>query len=43
MWADKILVIDGGKLIGIGKHDELVKTCKTYEDILISQFGKENI
>lgn len=43
IWADKILVIDGGKLVGIGKHDELVKTCKTYKDIFISQFGKENI
>ncbi|OAA83653.1 putative multidrug export ATP-binding/permease protein [Clostridium ljungdahlii] len=43
MWADKILVIDGGKLIGIGKHDELMKNCKTYEDIFISQFGKESI
>lgn len=43
MWADKILVIDDGKLIGVGKHDELIKNCKIYKDILISQVGKEKI
>ncbi len=34
---DKILVLDDGKQLGFGSHDELMKTCKTYIDIAISQ------
>ena len=39
--ADKILVLDGGKLVGCGKHDQLLKTCEDYREIYESQYGKE--
>lgn len=39
--ADKILVLDGGKLVGCGKHAELLKTCEVYREIYESQYGKE--
>lgn len=39
--ADKILVLDGGKLVGCGKHDQLLKTCEVYREIYESQYGKE--
>ena len=35
--ADQILVLDGGKLVGKGSHDELVTTCPTYAEIVTSQ------
>ena len=41
MDADKILVLDDGKCVGIGKHDELLKTCKVYKEIALSQLGEE--
>lgn len=40
MHADQILVLDDGKLVGIGRHDELLKTCQVYKDIYDSQFQK---
>lgn len=39
--ADKILVLDGGKLVGAGTHEELLKTCEIYSEIHYSQFEKE--
>lgn len=39
--ADLILVLDDGKLVGMGTHDELVKSCETYQEIYASQFKKE--
>lgn len=39
--ADKIVVLDQGEIIGIGKHDELMKCCKIYQEIFYSQVGKE--
>ena len=39
--ADKILVLDGGKLVGCGKHDELLDSCQVYREIYESQYGKE--
>lgn len=39
--ADKIIVLDSGKPVGIGTHEELLKTCKVYEEIHFSQFKKE--
>ena len=39
--ADKIVVLDQGEIIGIGKHDELMKFCKIYQEIFYSQVGKE--
>ena len=39
--ADKIIVLDGGKMVGIGTHDELLKNCKIYNEIHFSQYEKE--
>lgn len=38
--ADKILVMDDGKIVGTGKHDELLNTCQAYRDIYTSQHGE---
>ncbi|GMA41167.1 ABC transporter ATP-binding protein [Mobilicoccus caccae] len=35
--ADQILVLDGGRLVGVGTHDELLDTCRTYQEIVSSQ------
>ena len=40
-YADKIIVLDGGKMVGAGTHDELLKTCDVYREIHFSQYGKE--
>lgn len=40
MDADKILVMDKGKIVGMGAHEELMKTCEVYQDIYHSQIGK---
>jgi ATP-binding cassette, subfamily B, multidrug efflux pump len=37
--ADRIVVLDGGTIVGLGRHDELVATCPTYEEIVHSQVG----
>lgn len=39
MDADKILVLDKGKLVGVGKHDELMKNCSVYQAIAKSQMN----
>ncbi|MBQ8005275.1 MAG: ABC transporter ATP-binding protein [Clostridia bacterium] len=39
--ADKIVVLDDGKQVGLGKHDELMNTCPVYAEIHESQFKKE--
>lgn len=41
MHADKILVLSHGELVGMGKHDELTKTCEIYQQIVTSQMSKE--
>lgn len=41
MDADKILVLDHGEMIGMGTHDELMKSCQVYQEIFQSQVGKE--
>lgn len=41
MHADKILVLSHGELVGKGKHDELMKTCEIYQQIVTSQMSKE--
>lgn len=38
MHADKIIVLDGGMVAGVGKHDELLRTCPTYKRLYSSQF-----
>ncbi|MDO5435125.1 MAG: ABC transporter ATP-binding protein [Clostridia bacterium] len=39
--ADRIIVVDAGRIMGIGKHDELMKTCPVYREIAESQLGRE--
>ena len=39
--ADKIVVIDDGKIAGIGSHQELMKSCEAYTEIYYSQMDKE--
>jgi ABC-type multidrug transport system fused ATPase/permease subunit len=39
--ADRILVLDDGKLVGSGKHEELLDHCEVYSEIYYSQFPKE--
>lgn len=39
--ADQIVVLDHGRMVGIGKHDELVATCETYREIVESQLAAE--
>ena len=41
MHADKIIVLDDGVIEGIGKHDELIKSCPVYREIYESQYKKE--
>jgi len=43
MNADKIIVLDEGKVAGIGNHKELVETCPVYKEIALSQLSKEEI
>ena len=40
-YADRILVLDDGELVGSGTHDELLETCAVYQEIYYSQFPKE--
>ena len=39
MGCDLIIVIEDGAIIGIGKHDELMKSCAEYKEISDSQMG----
>lgn len=41
MNSDKIIVLDKGKIVGIGKHDELLKNCNVYREIAMLQLGEE--
>ena len=43
MDADKIVVLDEGRVVGIGKHRELLKTCGVYRDIATSQLSEEEL
>ena len=43
MDADKIIVLDEGKVVGIGKHKELLKTCSVYKEIALSQLTEEEL
>ena len=43
MNADKIIVLDEGKCVGIGTHNELLKTCEVYKQIALSQLTKEEL
>lgn len=41
--ADKIIVLEKGNMVGIGTHDELLKTCPVYQEIALSQLSKEEL
>lgn len=43
MDADQIIVLQEGKMVGIGKHDELLKSCEVYREIALSQLDEEEI
>jgi len=41
--ADQIIVLDKGRVVGKGKHQELMKTCETYQEIASSQLSEEEL
>lgn len=41
--ADQIVVLDEGKVVGIGTHKELLKNCEIYKEIALSQLSKEEL
>lgn len=41
--ADQIVVLEEGRIVGIGKHQELMKNCDTYSQIALSQLSKEEL
>lgn len=43
MQADRIIVLDDGEMVGIGTHQELLKTCEVYQEICYSQLSKEEV
>jgi len=43
MNADKIIVLHEGKMVAIGKHEELLENCKVYKEIALSQLDEEEI
>ncbi len=43
MNADKIVVLDEGRVVGIGKHKELMENCSVYKEIALSQLSKEEL
>jgi ABC-type multidrug transport system fused ATPase/permease subunit len=43
MHADKIIVLDDGEIVGLGKHEELLSSCTVYREIYDSQFKSEEV
>lgn len=41
--ADRIIVLDEGKMAGMGRHEELMKNCEVYRQIAFSQLSKEEL
>ena len=41
--ADQILVLDDGKLVGLGSHRQLLDNCQVYREICLSQLSKEEV
>lgn len=41
--ADEILVLDNGKIVGIGRHEDLLVTCPIYKEIALSQLSEEEL
>ena len=43
MDADQIVVLDKGLVVGLGKHEDLVRNCPVYQEIALSQLSKEEL
>ena len=43
MDADEIIVMDDGRMVGKGKHSELIRSCQVYQDIALSQMSPEEL
>jgi ABC-type multidrug transport system fused ATPase/permease subunit len=43
MHADKIIVLDDGKISAVGTHEQLMESCTVYNEIYSSQFKKEAV
>lgn len=43
MSADQIIVLDEGEIVGMGKHQDLIKTCEVYREIVASQLSEEEL
>ncbi|MCL2580728.1 MAG: ABC transporter ATP-binding protein/permease [Oscillospiraceae bacterium] len=43
MQAEQIVVLDGGKIAGIGRHEDLMHTCEIYREIAASQLSEEEV
>ncbi|MNI41424.1 Multidrug resistance ABC transporter ATP-binding/permease protein BmrA [compost metagenome] len=41
--ADKIIVLEDGRIAGMGTHEELMDTCSVYQEIAYSQLSKEEL
>ena len=41
-YADQILVLDDGAIVGMGRHEDLLESCEVYQEIYYSQFPKED-
>lgn len=41
--CDQIVVLDNGRMVGIGKHKDLLKNCEIYKEIALSQLSKEEL
>ncbi len=41
--ADRIVVLDAGEVVGIGTHEQLMRTCETYREIVLSQVTEEEV
>lgn len=43
MNADKIVVLDEGRAVGIGTHEDLLQSCEVYQQIALSQLSEEEL
>lgn len=41
--ADKIIVLDDGKAVGVGTHEELLSSCRVYREIAMSQLSEKEL